>query len=424
MTIAASMSGLTSAAKSIEIIGNNIANAQTIGFKTSKASFAAALASASGSSEKQTSAGVGAAIVSQNFTQGNLTQSNKPLDMAIMGLGFFRLSNPDNRSISYSRDGQFGLAYNSARPNTRDLVNHNGLRVTGYLAEYETDPQGVIVATGSPQEIVIDPTMPAAATSNVKLGATLDGRLSPPLAAPFATNDPLTYNSSSGIGVFDSAGGAHDLRMYFSKAGPGSFWNLHTTLDGASQIGPINLSFDANGLMATPMPLAQTFTLSGGGSLSVALNLSGTVQFGSNFTVDSISQDGYPVGALNNSGGFSVGSDGVIRASYSNGQSRNVAQLVLANFANPGGLISVGDNQWTENKDPADGSGKLTLDTPGRSMGSGMGAIQSGAKELSNTDLNNELVALIEQQRNYQASAQTFKILDQILQKLQDATRG
>lgn len=422
MTIAASMSGLTSAAKSIEIIGNNIANAQTIGFKTSKASFAAALASAGGTSDKAPSAGVGAAIVSQNFKQGSMTQSGKPLDMAIMGLGFFRLS--DSGDISYSRDGQFRLAYDSSRPDTRDLVNHNGLRVTGYLAEYTADPQGVIAVTGSPQEIVIDPLMPAAATTNVKLGATLDGRIAPPLAAPFATNDPLTYSSSAGLGVFDSTGVAHDLRMYFSKAGPGNFWNLHSTLDGASQIGPVSLSFDVNGLMATPMPLAQTYSLSGGGSLSVALDLSGTVQFGSLFAVDSISQDGYPVGVLTNSGGFGVGTDGVIRAGYSNGQSRNVAQLVLANFANPGGLISIGNNQWTENRDPASGSGDVVLDTPGRSMGSGMGAIQSGANELSNVNLSNELVALIEQQRNYQASAQTFKILDQILQKLQNATQG
>lgn len=422
MTIAASMSGLTSAAKSIEVIGNNIANEQTIGFKTSKASFAAALASAGGTSDKAPSAGVGAAIVNQDFTQGNLAQTGRPLDMAIMGLGFFRLSN--NGSISFSRDGQFQLAYDGGSSNTRDLVNHNGLKVTGYLAEYTADPQGVIVATGSPREIIIDPLMPAAATTNVKLGATLDGRVAPPLAAPFALNDPLTYNSSTGVGVFDSTGGLHDLRMYFSKAGPGNFWDLHSTLDGASQIGPVSLTFDVNGLMATPMPLAQTYALSGGGSLSVAIDLSGTVQFGSTFAVDSITQDGYPVGALNNSGGFSAGTDGVIRASYSNGQSRNVAQLVLANFANPGGLISIGNNQWMENKDPVSGSGALILDTPGRTMGSGMGAIQSGAKELSNVNLSDELVALIEQQRNYQASAQTFKILDQILQKLQNATQG
>ncbi|MCX7166893.1 MAG: flagellar hook protein FlgE [Rhodocyclales bacterium] len=417
MPFSLSFSGLDSASRAIDVIGNNIANAQTIGFKTSKARFA-----------DSSSGGASAAIINQQFTQGSPTQSDNPLDMAITGLGFFRL---DNRgAITYSRDGQFQLSYDDNTPDKRALVNRTGLNVTGYLAEYSADPKGVIVTSSAPQNITVNPFMPAMATGKVLLGATLDARVAPPSVTPFAANNRMTYTNTAGLGVFDSAGVTHELRMYFAKSSSGpNAWDLYTTLDNGSSTGPVALNFDTKGLMGTTMPLAsQTYALSGGGSVSVALDLSGTVQYGSAFSVDSISQDGYGNGAINSSNGFTVGSDGIIQAFYSNGQSRKVAQIVLANFVNPNGLISLGDNQWKENQDPVSGSGSVILDTPGRTglVGGkpmGMGTLQGGAKEQSNVDLGTELVALIEQQRNYQASAQTLKIQDQILQNLMNASR-
>jgi flagellar hook protein FlgE len=171
------------------------------------------------------------------------------------------------------------------------------------------------------------------------------------------------------------------------------------------------------------MPLAaQTYALGGGGNLSVTLDLGKTVQYGNPFSVSSITQDGYGAGAIDGAVGLRVGNDGVIQAFYSNGQSRKVAQVVLANFNNPNALISLGDNQWMRNADPVKGSGAELLDTPLGSRGFGLGSIQGAAREMSNVDLTTELVALIEQQRNYQASAQTFKILDQVLQNLANAT--
>jgi flagellar hook protein FlgE len=211
--------------------------------------------------------------------------------------------------------------------------------------------------------------------------------------------------------------------MYFSRSSPGNLWDLHTTLDGASQTGPVSLGFDTNGLLTSAMPLAaQTYALGGGGSLSVALDLSGTVQYGNPFSVSSMIQNGYGAGAIDGSIGLRVGNDGVIDATYSNGQSRKVAQVVLANFVNPNALVGLGDNQWMANADPVKGSGAELLDTPRGSLGFGLGSIQGAAREQSNVDLTTELVALIEQQRNYQASAQTFKILDQALQNLANAT--
>lgn len=422
MSFAASLSGLIGASKAIDIIGNNIANSQTIGFKTSKARFADVLAAApaGGLSSVLPSPGASADIINQQFTQGSLMMSDNPLDMAITGMGFFRLNK--GGEITYSRDGQFQLALDASTPDRNVLVNSTGRNVTGFPAVFTADPQGVIVTTAAPQNISIDPVMPAATTSKVSVGATLDARTAPPSVAPFAADNPLTYNNTTALTVFDSTGASHELRMYFAKPSAGNVWDLYTSLDSTSQTGPVNLSFDTNGLMTTAMPLAaQSYALSDGGSLSVTLDFGGTVQYGRSFSVDSTTQDGYREGAIDNSRAFSVGTDGVIQAFYSNGQSRKVAQVVLANFVNPNALISLGDNQWMENPDPISGSGKVILDTPGRSVGDkpmGLGPIQGGSKEQSNVDLSTELVALIEQQRNYQASAQTFKILDQVLQNL------
>lgn len=414
MAFAASLSGLTGAAKALDVIGNNIANSQTIGFKTSKTRFADVLAASVAGQPAGASAGVSAALVDQNFTQGTLMVSDNPLDMAITGLGFFRLDKSGD--ITYSRDGQFQLAYDPATPDRRFLVNRTGSGVTGYLADYSTDPQGVIVASSAPQSISIDPLMPAAATSQVFVGANLDARVGPPTTAPFAPGNPLTYNFTTALGAIDATGAVHELRMYFLKPGAGNSWDLYTTMDNVSQTGPLALSFDTDGKITTAMPMAaQTYTLGAGGSLSIALDFSGTVQYGQSSFVDSLTQNGYRNGALDNASGFSVGNDGVVQATYSNGQSRKVAQIVLANFVNPNALVSLGDNQWSRNPDPVNGSGNEILAAPG---GAGLGTLQGGAKEQSNTELGSELVALIEQQRNYQASAQTFKILDQVLQNL------
>lgn len=418
MSFALSLSGLNGASRAIDIIGNNIANSQTIGFKTSKARFADVYgASVPGTSDSAHQAGVSTAVINQQLTQGSIVQSDNPLDMAITGMGFFRLN--DGGSITYSRDGQFQLVVDTASSDQRILVNRTGLNVTGYPAEYTADPKGVIATSSAPVNISVGTTMPAVATSAVSVGATLDARIDVPAADPFDPANAASYNDTTALTVYDSTGAAHQLRMYFEKSSPGNLWAVHTTLDGASQTGPVSLSFDTGGLLTTTMPMAaQTYALAGGGSLSVVLDFTGTVQYGHAFSVDSMTHDGYPEGAVNSSGGFSVGADGVIQAFYSNGQSRKVAQVVLANFINPNALINLGDSQWMANADPVSGTGTEILDTPRGALGMGLGLLQGSAREQSNVDLSAELVALIEQQRNYQASAQSFKILDQVLQTL------
>jgi flagellar hook protein FlgE len=250
----------------------------------------------------------------------------------------------------------------------------------------------------------------------------------------------LTYNGSAAATVFDAAGDPHNLRMYFSKPGAASSWLVHSTLDYDAQgvppfvpvpTGPVSLDFDTRGAMSSAMPFAaQSYTLANGDVVTLDLDFTGSVQLGVSFGVNSLSQDGYAEGFIQDANEFQVAADGLINARYSNGQRRNVAQLVLANFSNANALVNIGDGQWTTNDDPVRGTGTISLGFPKfatqKASGflglsdsdEGMGSIQGHATEQSNIDLGTELVALIEQQRNYQASAQTFKILDQVLQNL------
>lgn len=410
MSLATSLSGLTAASAAIDIIGNNISNLQTVGFKTSKARFVDVMG------------GVTATVVRQE-DQGVLAQSENPLDMSVTGLGFFRLDKAGE--ITYTRDGRFQMGFDTSTPNLRYLVNNQGRNVTGYLAAYTTDPLGSIVATGEPTDISFEATMPAAATGNVSVTANLDARTAAPVLSPFDATDAQTYNTTTSATVYDATGASHDLQLYLSKPASENLWDVYTTLDDGVAAGPVSLEFDAFGALMTTMPVAvQSYALEDGSSLPISLDFSGTTQYGSNFNVQSITQDGWAEGSIDSSNGFRVGSDGVILAKYSNGKSRNVAQVVLANFINPSAMLGAGDSQWRANDDPVKGSGKEILDVPGRGAGGeGLGSIQGSVREQSNVDLNDELVALIEQQRNYQASAQTFKILDQVLQNLANMSR-
>jgi flagellar hook protein FlgE len=437
MALSNSLSGLIAAGKAIDVIANNIANSNTIGFKSSIARFTnvAAAGKGSGPADSAASAGVSADNVFQSFDQGRMEGTNNPLDMAINGQGFFRLYNPETGKLSYTRDGQFRLSFEeNSFPR---LVTRSGLSLTGNLPDFGTDPFGTIETVPNPLPITIDPYFPPKQTSQVNLSFNLDPRVKP-AALPFDPVDANTFNASTVARVFDSAGAVHDLRMYFASPGAGNLWNIYSTLDYDASVpatttvfGPSVLSFDTNGRLSTPMPLAGlSYTTTSGEALTLAIDFTGTSQLGTPFSVNALSQDGYPEGEIQDAYEFSVLADGHISARYSNGQRRNVAQVVLANFANPNALINTGDNQWVTNDDPDKGTGEISLGFPNfatkkiagftgnSSIAEGMGSIQGFAREQSNVDLGVQLVALIEQQRNYQASAQTFKILDQVLQNL------
>jgi len=206
-------------------------------------------------------------------------------------------------------------------------------------------------------------------------------------------------------------GNPHLLSMYFRKTAANT-WDLYSNLDGGTAAGPTPVTFSTTGALLTPAGgiIAQSFPVGTGAVAPLAfnLNLTGSTQFGNIFGVNSISQDGYTSGRLS---GLSVAADGTIQGRYSNGQTRDLAQVVLGNFTNPNGLTSLGNNQWAETAD----SGQPLIGVPGSGS---LGVIQSAAVEESNTDLTAELVNMITFQRAYQANAQTIKTQDQILQTL------
>ncbi len=419
MSFQTSLSGLNNAALALDVVGNNISNANTVGFKAARSQFADVFAAALATSTAPVSSGLGVATASvvQTFGQGNIRRTDNPLDMAISGSGFFRVT--DGESVSYTRNGEFhlvgeldatGESFSQAELAAQNalVVNASGLRLTGYLADYATDPQGVIVRTAAPQDIVIPPTMPGSATTSARIGVNVDASAVVPATTPFSPTDAASFTASSGMTVYDAAGDAHSLTLYFAKSATANTWDVYTTIDGAGQTGPGTLTFDSSGNM-----LSGTASAANAG-VALTIDFTGSTQYATPFAVNSTLQDGYADGAIS---GLSVGADGVIKAAYSNGRSRTAAQVALATFANAGGLTNAGDNLWLETSY----SGKPKLDTPNNNdaaTSQGVGAITGSAVEDANIDLSAEMVSLIVQQRYYQANAQGIKAQDQMLQSL------
>ncbi len=511
MSFQQGLSGLNSAAKSLDVIGNNIANASTVGFKSSQAQFADVYAnSLNGAGGNQ--AGIGAKVsqIAQQFTQGNIESSANPLDIAINGAGFFRTT--VSGAVQYSRNGQFSLDKEGF------MINAQDAKLTGFLA----NKAGVILA-GSPVPIQIDTSdLKPVATTNVDTEINLDSRSTIPVTTPFNETDPTSYNKQTPIDVYDSLGNPHVMSTFYVKTAPGT-WDIYVANDGTeitnlavaaaglsdpatitarnqfhadSTAVPLNLAtvaadaqaysqaagaavlnaailagasqaqqdaisatfdvaagtdvgsivgatpdsidaliaaavkvppvkvgtlvFDNNGALSVPgmaligqqLPLKvhlPIFPATGSTpTLDIDSNFTNSTQYGAATSEKKATQDGYTAGHLSR---FSAGQDGIILGQYSNGQSHALAQIVLANFANPNGLSPLGNNAWAETST----SGVPLVGVP--NSGS-LGVLQSSAVENSNVDLTAELVNMITAQRVYQANAQTIKTQDSVLQTL------
>jgi flagellar hook protein FlgE len=503
MSFQQGLSGLNGAAKSLDVIGNNIANASTVGFKGSQAQFADVYASSLNGAGGMT-AGIGTkvAAIAQQFTQGNIESSNNSLDVAINGQGFFRTVT--SGMTQYSRNGQFSLDKDGF------MVNAQGAKLTGYGVSVN----GQVLA-GAPIPVQISTTdLKPVSTTKVGIEMNLDSRVAAPIVNPFDAADPNSYNKQSPVDVYDTLGNPHVLSTFYVKNGSGT-WDVYAANDGtevtnlkvaqaaqgdtavnaarsawdaatkaippnpatiaaalatyaaaasnmvaaaagtagadaagqaaitaagadaASVAGyspdqvdkaiaaavkvpavPIGtLRFDENGAL-------NAVTTTNGGKLSVALPIfpstgseptqsmeiayTGTTQYGTSTSDKKLTQDGYTAGHLQR---FSIGEEGIILGQYSNGQSKPLGQVVLANFANPNGLEPLGNNAWAESAD----SGTPLVGIP--DSGS-FGVLQSSAVETSNVDLTAELVNMITAQRVYQANAQTIKTQDSVLQTL------
>jgi flagellar hook protein FlgE len=416
MSFQQGLSGLNASSKNLEVIGNNIANANTFGTKSSRAEFADVYAAAlNGSGTASVGIGTRLAAVAQQFTQGNVTTTENPMDLAINGAGFFQVS--DGRSpVTYTRNGQFKI--------DRDgfIVNNGQERLMGYAA----DGNGVIQAgqavalqlpTGG-----IDPNP----TSSASIEVNLDSRTAitlPPALPMIDFANANTYNNATSLTVYDAKGQDVAMSFYFQKAGNDQ-WNVFATSNGATVGGtaaaptPLTtIQFQSNGsgpiTPSGPISFDVPASVNAVGAqtepiLGMLFDLSGATQFGSAYGVTDIRQDGYSAGLLS---AIAIESNGIVTARYSNGQSKPSGQIEIANFRNPQGLQPLGDNAWARTH----ASGDPVIGVPGEGN---LGVLQAGALEESNIDLTGELVNMITAQRVYQANAQTIKTQDQVLQTL------
>ena len=411
MTFQSGLSGLNAASRNLDVIGNNIANANTIGMKSSRAEFADIVASTLGVAGGSAGGiGVSLATVSQQFSQGNINITGNDLDVAINGGGFFQLALPD-KSMAYTRDGEFKLdkdGYIKSNSN----ANLMGFMFDANGAPTSANPTKLQLPTGS--------TIAAQATTKITAQFNLDARVPIlPVVSPVAT----TYGTS--FNAYDSQGVALPVNLYFSRVTPTTpgtdKWAVYDkSAAGATPVGSLVFdatgaltgSFDAAGVASvTPKNLNLSLTPAAPSivpAFTVPVDLSNVTQYGAAFTVSDLTQNGYAPGDLV---GMKVGNDGVITASYSNGETQSAGKVLLFNFRNVQGLSPSGGGNWSQTY----ASGDPVQGTPGIGK---FGALRSGALEESNVDLTAELVNMMTAQRAYQASAQTIKTQDQVMTTL------
>jgi flagellar hook protein FlgE len=401
MSFQQGLSGLNVASKDLDIIGNNIANVSTVGFKSSEAVFTDVYASAlTGSTSLNVGIGAKLTSVAQQFTQGNLTVTNDPLDLAISGNGFFLVEATDG-SQAYTRNGQFGLDSDGY------IINSTNHQLMGYTVNSVTGAVGSNLTA-----LQIMPTGVAQATSESALSVNLNAE-SDALTGTIDPLDPDTYTYSTPFTVYDSLGVDHTLTVYFQMSDAATrTWNMAAFIDGSiSALASTALTFNADGSLATPTtPVTISAALTNGATtpFEFTLDLEGSTQFGSNSGVNTVVQDGRSAGKFL---GLQVDDFGLVQARYDNGQTLSIGQIPLYTFNNPNGLQPIGDNLWLNTS----ASGTAIPNFPGSGVA---GTLQSGAVEDSNVDLTAELVNLIVAQRTYQANAQTISAQDQILQTL------
>jgi flagellar hook protein FlgE len=392
------VSGLKNHQTRMDVIGNNIANVNTVAFKASRVTFEDILSQtiegarspqtggAGGVNPKQVGLGVRISSIDTLFTQGGLQTTDNPTDFAIQGDGFFVVS--DGRQVYYTRDGAFKLSADGA------LVNSGGLRVQGWLA----DANGIIDTTKALQDIFIPvgAQMKPKATENI----TFEGNLN----ANAQANDTWVTSAQ----VYDSLGNVHTLTVTFTKTANPNEWTWEATLDGGGVGGSGTITFGTDGLVASGGTGTATFAIPGANALNLTIDFSALTQFGGNPSAYISSQDGYEAGSLDM---VTTDSNGVITGIFTNGQSKPLAQIALATFPNPGGLLKQGSNLYQI-------SNNSGLPSIGPANSGGRGSIAVGALEMSNVDLAQEFTNMIVTQRGFQANSRVITTSDEMLQDL------
>ncbi|WP_437884216.1 flagellar hook protein FlgE [Pseudomonas sp. LRF_L74] len=432
MSFNVGLSGLQAATTDLDVTGNNIANVGTTGFKSSRAEFADLYANSMnlGSTSNSTGNGVQVAAVSQQFTQGNITTTGATLDLAISGNGFFVLSG--NGSQVYTRDGTFSTDSDGY------IVNSSGYNLQGYAV----DANGSVVS-GVLTDLQVDTSSQTPkATTEVDQTLSLNSAASVPTTTPFDSSDSTSYNWSTSATIYDSQGNSHTLTQYFAKDASNE-WTMYVLVDGRNPADPTStdpysaeMTFSSSGALTSTT--SSDFTVNADGSITlsnwvpatvtdsttdpvtygsngaaaaaagITLDLTSTTQTSTSFAVTSVSQDGYATGQLS---GLTIDSEGQLFATYTNGESKLIGQVALANFANTQGLTALGNNAWAQSSS----SGEPVIGVPGSGT---LGSLTSGALEDSNVDLTAELVNLIVAQRNYQANAKTIETENTLAQTI------
>ena len=419
MSFQTGLSGLNAASRSLDVIGNNIANANTTGMKASRAEFGNLVASSiSVGGANMAGIGVEVATTSQQFSQGNINITGNDLDVAINGGGFFQLRTTDG-SAAYTRDGSFKL------DKVGNIVTNSGAKLMGYPTDVTGKPTSATIgALQLPTTAPIGANVTSAITASFNLDAraplavgspAVAAVTGPPAVAAIAAV-PATPRSTYGtaLTVYDTQGAPVPVSLYFEKktsAAAGDTWEVFNTLDASVTTPLFTMTFDKDGTLTAPLT-SPTLTIATPSAvtpdISATLDISKVTQYGAAFAVADLTQDGYPPGELT---GMKISADGVIMARYSNGETQAAGQLALADFRNVQGLSPIGGNNWVESYT----SGPAVQGSPGLGK---FGALRAGALEESNVDLTAELVNMMTAQRAYQANAQTIKTQDQVMSTL------
>ncbi|MEO8875811.1 MAG: flagellar hook protein FlgE [Polyangiaceae bacterium] len=410
------VSGLTAEGDALGVIGDNVSNTSTVGFKGSRAVFENVLGGAIGD-PNATGAGVRMQKAQQIFAQGTMQQTGNATDLALQGDGFFVVHGQVDGQTGdyYTRNGQTTLNKNGT------LVNPDGLAMEGYASNGD----GTFSSTATDITVPNNALSPKPTTA-MNITANLDSTTTTPAAAFDPQNPAATSNFSTSMQVYDSLGTAHSVDVYFRNDGAGN-WETHAIASGKdvaggtpgtnTEIGTGTLSFNSSGALNSVAMSPAAVTFNGAAAQNVSFNfgtsiaaggtgLTGATQFGSASNVSAQSQDGYASGSLT---GVAVDANGVVNGNYSNGQTIAISKLAVAKFQSNDGLGKAGHNLWTATTN----SGVATVGAAGTG---GRAAVVSGALEQSNVDIATQFVDLIAHQRSFQANSKTITTADQMLQ--------
>jgi flagellar hook protein FlgE len=415
MSFYTSLSGLQASQTDMQTISHNLANVSTTGFKKSRVEFADVIASnVSTDPRKMVGSGVVVKATQQQFKEGNLQGTTNALDLAVMGEGFFTVRTTGaSDTIAFTRNGSFSV------DSARNVVDGQG----SFLMVYPVDGDGNVTATGEDgltnlqlQQSSGTPVATKDVATSVNLSATSTVKTN-----TFDRTDTTTYNNSVATRVYDANGNPMTMTSYYVRskvpdaaANTPSTWQVYTFI-GDKQLevngskAPQDITFDTTGaIAATPIKYDAFIPLSGAAVQDITLSLANSTQLSSAFAVNSKSQDGVAVGQLS---GVTVDSEGLIKASFSNGDIVPLGKVALAKFSTPTGLRQIGNSYWSA-------TGLSGTATMGSASADGFGSLMSGQIEGSNVDITEELVNLIAAQRNFQANSKALDTANQVSQTI------